>query len=289
MFTDEALLASDFDEAGYLRHALQVSTTSFDAEQTRLSRCLEKIETEIHATVQNNRDALIGSVQEVNTAQKTTNAILGTADQLSASVRRIRHTIHEPYVQMEQRVHELRNVFSCLSLIRNVQRYLSVATKLRDSADGDLVRAARLLKELEDIQAGSDFSGIPFIDSIAPSVSHAANTVRSRLSESLRSAIHNANPGELAVALQCSASMGALVKTVQGLLAEIKREASRAIVKELDNATTSFSSGGSEMDAAFRDSIFTALEKALSQVAIQLRAFGHLWAVLRKALEASTS
>ena len=80
MFTDEALLASDFDEAGYLRHALQVSTTSFDAEQTRLSRCLEKIETEIHATVQNNRDALIGSVQEVNTAQKTTNAILGTAD-----------------------------------------------------------------------------------------------------------------------------------------------------------------------------------------------------------------
>ena len=284
MFTDDSLLAPDFDETSYLRHALQVSSTSFETEQLRLSRCLEKIETEIHSIVQTNRDALISSVQEVGAAQRTTNAVLATVDQLASSVRRMRHTIHEPYQQMEQRVHELRNVHSCLALVRNVQRYMGVASKLKEAVDGDIVRASRLLREVDDTAAACDFSGIPLVDATAPSVAHAASAIRARLSEALRAAMTTLNPGDLSVCLQCASSMGTLSKTVQGLIAELKRETSRALVKELDNA----SAFGSESDAAFREAIFGALDKALAQVSSHLRGFGMLWTVLRRRVDPAT-
>lgn len=317
MFTDESLLSSDFDPASYLRHALQVSSTSFEAEQLRLSRCLEKIETEIHATVQNHRAALIGSVQEVSAAQRTTTSVLGAVDQLESSVRRLRHSLHEPYLQMQQRVNELRNVHSCLSLVRNVQRYLNVANKLKEQAaaaatagtaapsltssgnssssssgagGGDIVRAARLLREVEEVQASCDLTGIPIVDSIAPQVNQAAQAIRLRLADALRSALNNSSPGELSVSLQCATSTGTLSKTVQGLLAEVKRETSRALVRELDNASTSF---GAEMDAEFRNAIFAALDRALlpktqGSVALQLRSFGLLWTVLRRKRDPAT-
>jgi hypothetical protein len=269
MFSDQQLLGSDFDPTAYLRHTLQLP--SFENEQQRLTRCIESVDQELQAAIAENAGDLVENVAQLNAAGTTAEAVQGAVLGAQSSLARLRHVIRDPFVQVEAGVAELRNSSAALEMMRAVYRFLSLVNKLQECG-GDPARSARLLREIEEILAEHDISGIEAVDAAMPLVSRTSAAVRSKALDALRSAMAKRNLGELGLAVQCFASLGTLGKVVVDTVAERKREALTVIVKQI-SATVLQGDG---------EAALAKIDGALQTIAEHATSLAELWKALRR-------
>jgi hypothetical protein len=269
MFSDQQLLQPDFDETAYLRHTLQLP--SFEAEQQRLARCIDAIDSELHAAIADNANDLVDNVAHLNAAGAVVDTVQTSVGNAQSSLTRLRHVIRDPYAQVEAGVAELRNSTAALNTLRAVYRFLSLVGKFKECAN-DVARSARLLREVEDILAEHDLSGIEPVDAAMPVVSKTSAAVRSKALEILRSAMSRRNLGDLGLAVQCFASLGTLGKVVAEAAAERKRDALTVIVKQVSVAVLQGDT----------DQALSKLDGALHIIADHSTSLAELWKALRR-------
>lgn len=269
MFSDQQLLSADFDATAYLQHTLQLPT--FDAEQQRLARCVDRVDNELRAAIADNAPGLIGSVATLNEAHVTVDDVQRSISAAQSSLTRLRLVIRDPYTHVQSAVTELRNSTAALEMMRAVSRFLSYTAKLRESVD-DPARAARLLRDIEEVLNDYDLAGIDAVDAELPLVSKASASVRTKALEMLRSAMAHRNHAELGLAVQCFASLGNLGKIFADTVTDRKRDTLTVIVRQL-------SSGALQGDD---DAALAKLDGALQIVADHATSLAELWKALRR-------
>jgi hypothetical protein len=285
MISDAVLQNADFDEADYLKRALQLP--SVEGEQARLSRCIEHIQNQIRVSIAENTEPLLQQVDSAIESERSVGLIRGSISSLSSSSQRLRHTIEEPFFQISAKLCEVRHAQEALECLRNVQRLLTIVPKLPELLTSDVARAARSLRDVEELLAsgGGQLHGIHVVDRQLDAVTRCSASIRSKAHELLKSSLIAHNQTELAVAIQCFFSLGTLARVASNVAAEHKREAVKVLVRELDpQAISNAATDGKQLC----DLTFAKLEAVLSDIVHRNSAVLLLWKVMTKRKDPTT-
>ena len=283
MISDASLQNAEFDESEYLKRALHLP--SVEGEQARLNRCIEHIQSQIRTVIAENTDPLLQQVDSAVDAERNVVLIRGSISSLTSSSRRLKHTIEEPFQQISSKLCEVRHSQQALECLRSVQRFLALVSKLPELLVSDVARAARSLRDLEDLLANGQLSGIHVVDRHLDTVTRCSASIRSKAHELLKSALSTHNQTELAVALQCFFSLGTLARVATNIVAEHKREAVKLLVRELDpQAISNIATDGKTLC----EITFAKLEASLSDIVHRNAAVTLLWKVITKRKDPTT-
>ena len=250
MASDTALTNGSFEEKEYLKYAFHVD--NMESEQQRLRRCLASVEAELHALVSQCHGPLIDDLRSIEQADKSLQAVRSSLVSLEQASQRLHQHIEAPCSDVEANVVRLKNFMKAVETSRSVAKFLSLVGKLKDTlAADDVLRAARYLREVEDVLAEADLRGIHVVEANLSVVTSAASTIRKEASDILRKSLSptSLNVPECGKALQVFYSLEALPKKVVEVLGEHKRNAMHLVLRELDVAsiTTLSSSTGSSV------------------------------------------
>jgi hypothetical protein len=282
MWTDSNVLANDFDETAYLRHSLHLP--NFEAEQSRLNRCGEIVQQDIRTLVTENTDPLLRQVDSATKAEKEISDFRSVVGALGSAMKRLKHAVEDPHSAIQSNVIELQRTMRAVDTLRLLQKFLALVQKLPELVQVDVGRAARSLRDVEDILASNQLHGIETAERHFDSVTKLSAAIRSKAHELLKSATSTQNQADAATALQCFLSLGSLHKVIANFIAEHKRELTKTIMRELDaqSISQSIEQGASTDANKTRDTVFSKLELACGDIVHRVDSVMLLWKVLMK-------
>ncbi|SCU70001.1 Golgi transport complex subunit 5, putative [Trypanosoma equiperdum] len=231
MFTDSILMSPDFDEEGYLRYAIHAS--SCKTEQSRLTSCSAAVREEMHNILTENVEDMLQQVTAASCAQRDAAAVRQAAATLMHSASRLRHTIYEPYHLIKGSITKLRNTNVTLNTLRSVIRFINLTTRLKGLLPDDIVRAARTMREVEELLQAANIAAIDVVRSRMDVVERSATVIRSRAQDMLRRA-DSRDASNVTTALQCFVALGSASRVISGFMTEQKREVMKTLMRELD-------------------------------------------------------
>lgn len=258
MFTNEQFLSPDFDEEAYLQYALHTSSDGGAAEQDRLATCMEQVKQSIQTVLADHSENMIEQVKATHKAQRDVATVRQSTDSLAKATSRLRLMIEEPYLNIRDKIQELENTNQAMETLRDVLKFISLISRLQEQSTGsDITRAARTLKELEDLLRTTDLRRIDVVEARMEVIEKAATTVRGKAHEllSMTEFLRESSAGigavaagkgmgatpavnkavtDVGTALQCAHTLASLSRVLQGFMAERKREVMKAIMRELD-------------------------------------------------------
>ena len=291
---DDALIDGRFQERQLLQLAFRQPSDGFEVVQQRLSRCIEQVDRRLRDLVEAHHGELISTAVAVGEVQQDVAQIASTAQSIASSAARLRHTVGEPYLALQQRVSELQAGTLALDYVRRVQRFVVLKTKLHEAvASTDLMRTSRVTRDLEDLLAEKDLSGIEAVDADMPFVLSTATKVRSSAFELFRASLSNSHQGDLTVALQSMHTLGTAGRSVAAVIAEHKRDALKTIVKDLDSqmlcrlaeggaSDPTARLTGADADKAAKEALFQRIESVLSRIVHHASSMLLLWRSLTR-------
>lgn len=282
MWNDSNLLAEDFDDNAYLRHSLHLP--NFEVEQNRLNRCGEVVQQSIRALVSDNTEPLLTQVDAVSTAEKEISDFRSVVGNLGASMRRLKHAVEDPHAAIQSKVLELQRTMRVVETLRSLQRFLGLVQKLPELVAADVGRAARGLRDVEEILASNHLQGIDAAEKHFDTVTKLSASIRSKAHELLKSATSAQNQADAAAALQCFFSLGTLHKVVVNQIAEHKRELTKTIMRELDAQliAQTIEQGSSNDPNKTRDVVFAKLDLVCGEITHRVESTMLLWKILQK-------
>ena len=278
MASDSALTSGNFDEGTYLKYALHVS--SMETEQQRLGRCIESVEAELAELVSQCHGPLIDDLQNIEKASHLVQGVKSSVTTLQHGAQRLAHTIEAPCAEVEERVKQLANIMKCVEMLRHIQRFLSLVGKLWDAMEGDVLRAARTLREIEDVLSDCDLTNITVVESYMDTVKNASTAIRTKAHELLKAAVASNNSVDCGVALQVFYTLDTLPKIISGIVADKRKEAKMSTLRELELASIM------EVLAAekkandtqrVKELVFSRIEMALKGIVSHANALSLLW------------
>lgn len=283
MWTDSSVLSDDFDETGYLRHSLHLP--NFEAEQNRLNRCSEVVQQNIRALVTDNTEVLLAQVDAATKSEKSISEFRSTVSSLGSSLKRLKHAVEDPHTSIQASVNELQRTMRAVETLRLLQKFLNLVQKLPELVQSDVGRAARSLRDVEEILGSNQLHGIDAAERHFDSVTKLSAAVRSKAHELLKSSMTSQNQADAAAAMQCFLSLGSLHKVVANLIAEHKRELTKIVMRELDAqaiAQVIEQSSAPGESNKIRDVVFTKLDLVFGEVIHRLDSIMLLWKILQK-------
>ena len=284
MLSDSLLLGREFDSSAYLSNVLQFP--NFDGEEQRLERCIENVTSQLRGFVVEHHEALLSEVDGLSELEKRVDEVQTAATTLSNSAKRLKITVHDPFVTLNTKVTELRSMMKALEVLRGVQRFVGLVAKMKEVISADVARAARNLREIEEAMAETDIGGVEIADSQLPVVASASSSVRTQALDLLKSTLAGGNQADLGVALQCFFSLGTLSRTIVSLFAEQKREAIKTIVRELDAQTIQkaidYGDQKKSEGQRTRECVFHSIDATFASLISQLSSLAMLWSTLKK-------
>nr|CCC54301.1 conserved hypothetical protein [Trypanosoma vivax Y486] len=294
MFSDNALMSPDFDEGEYLRYALH--TSNFEVEQSRLTACSATVQESMYEILNENAENILKQVAAACRARREVAAIRQAASSLVQSTNRLRHTIQEPYHQINANIMRLRNTSAALCMLRNILKFVTLTTRLAGQLDTDVARAARTLQEIRELLTVADINDVDLVKSRLISVENAKATIQSRAQEILKQG--KALDGlDVGVALQCLFALGTLPGAIIALMNEQRHEVEtllaeelsiRKMVEEISTANSNSASGGrgsagvNDIGSHTSKVLFGHVQSALSSTARCTRVVVAVWRVLVK-------
>lgn len=283
MWTDTSVLAYEFDETAYLRHSLHLP--NFEVEQGRLNRCGEIVQQRIRTLITDNTEPLLAQVDAATKSEKEISDFRAVVGALDSSMKRLKHAVEDPHVAIQSNVTELQRTMRAVDTLRLLQKFLTLVQKLPELVQIDVGRAARSLRDVEEILGSNQLQGIEAAERHFDSVTKLSAAIRSKAHELLKSATSTQNQAEAAAALQCFLSLGSLHKVIANLVAEHKRELTKTIMRELDaqSIAQAIEQGTPTADSnKTRDVVFSKLDLACSDIAHRLDSVMLLWKILLK-------
>ncbi|KEG10891.1 putative conserved oligomeric Golgi complex subunit 5-like [Trypanosoma grayi] len=291
MFTDSMLMSPDFDEEAYLRYALHASNCQ--AEQARLASCAKAVREDVHKILSENAEDMVQQVTAACRAQRDVAAVRQATSFLVQSTSRLRHTIQEPHRVINASITKLENTNAALNFLRNILKFIGLTTRLKSQLPHDLARAARTLREVEELMQSSSITGIEVVDARIEAVERAAVTIRTRAQEMLRRGDAQ-DASSVAVPLQCFFTLGNLPRVLSSLMTEQKREVIKSLMRDLDLQTMTDeinhgdNSSANDISARTRDVFFSRLQSALTNTTQHTQVVVAVWRVLVKKLDPVT-
>lgn len=265
MFSDDALLDAEFDPVAFLKHTLHLPNV--EAEHAKLQRCTDMIDSDIRSAVADNYDEMLQQVDATTKVVKETERLRSNVTTLSSALVRLHHTIEAPFEAIQTSGTELRNATNALDTLRAVQKLLAAVSKLPETnaKDMDIHRAARKLKDIDELLAVENLSGIHVVDKALAEVTALSAAVRSRAQEMLRGGLVAGKQTDISTALHALTTLGVATRVVSNYLAEAKRETLKALMVLDPQPIAAEMAEQSDINKG-KELIFTHLERVLSEV-----------------------
>eukprot|EP00758_Cryptobia_borreli_P014760 Tbor_TRINITY_DN5955_c1_g1::TRINITY_DN5955_c1_g1_i1::g.18300::m.18300/K20292/COG5; conserved oligomeric Golgi complex subunit 5 len=262
MFSDDVLMSRDFNPIAFLNHTMHLP--NLDQEYARLQRCSDEIDNRIHSAVAEHSEALLDQVHTTTKIVNNTERLQSHLSALSSSCTRLHHTIEIPYDLIQKTGIELRHTTAVLDTTRTIQKLLSAVSKLPTPVT-DLHRAAKKLKEVDELLQCDNLTGIYVVDRALADVSAVSASVRARSQELLLSGLTSGCQTDILIALQCLASLGSITTVVTNLMTVRKRDTLKVIMK-LD-AQTIASEMAEQTDVTIaKECLFSKLESTFRDI-----------------------
>jgi hypothetical protein len=290
----EPFLAPDFDAPAFASAALAAdSATPPAAIVETLQAAAAALDARLHEEALAHQDSLLAHAARLADADAALQRLALSARSLAAAAARVRAEVAAPHAAAARRAAAAARLVATVDLLRRVAHRARLVARLRaalaeaaGAAPGagaaGLARAARLLADIGEADAGADLSGLTAVAADAPFVRAAGGEVRRRAGDALKAglaALSQADLGSALLALHC---LGGLRAAADAAADAAAASAERAFAAALDPRRLAAAGAAGAAAADPREALWSGLAEAAEALRRAALEAWHLQRVLAK-------
>lgn len=236
----QPFLAEDFDPSAFASRALAQAQSTAQEQAEALQSGIQLLDAQLRHEVLRRRDELVGQASRLGEAEASVQRIALSVRSLQAVAARVRADVGEPYAQIAERTWQLANVQRTVELLRHLTHRLKLMQRLRVqmAVEGagilEVAKAAKLLSEVQAVDAESGLAGVGVVDADTQFLAAAAARVRSRADEALKAGLATLSQADVGSALQVLYNLGELRPAVEAHVDTAAAATERAMLAALD-------------------------------------------------------
>eukprot|EP01006_Ploeotia_vitrea_P029063 TRINITY_DN61668_c0_g1_i1.p1 TRINITY_DN61668_c0_g1~~TRINITY_DN61668_c0_g1_i1.p1 ORF type:complete len:851 (+),score=78.41 TRINITY_DN61668_c0_g1_i1:76-2628(+) len=296
-------LSGTFSPTDYLRKTLKLS--NYDTEREKINTGLKCVEEKLHSEVSDHHEELMNQVTSLREIDQKLDTVKTNVSTLQSSVKRMKHTIQEPYDIIQSRVTQLQNMWYTMELFHTVHNFLLLLQKLKDQQNllpaetgsdksstttkqpqtsgtlaMELPKAAKHLHEIETVLAEVDLTGIEIVDQERPFINAISKAIRKKANDVLQTGLQDQNQAEVGLALQTFYNLECLPEVVKDLVSKQRKSCQIYIHNQLKGVTDE--SGPKSSEQTVRSMVFTRLTDVTDHIVKHFMQLAQLYKVLAK-------
>ncbi|XP_054282673.1 conserved oligomeric Golgi complex subunit 5 [Macrosteles quadrilineatus] len=259
-------------------HAIS-ATLAVSEQLTRLTQGIHLLEKELHVQVLENHEHLVSQATWVDRLENILANMQNNVQRLLLSVERLRSKVVEPFNKLETQTVMLARLHATSDLLRRTARIHQLTKRLSNS---DVVRAAAIINELEELCRDVDMTGLDMVQEDLRLMRTETQRVEREAEHLLSSGLAALSQSDISTAFQVFQSLGIQEREVnlllENILSKIKNTSEKALdIQSLNQnynqernakskATPGRASGGTYPGniTNFRNALWTGWEQVLT-------------------------
>lgn len=198
-----------------------IKTNQLNEHLTKLAQNINFLDKEIRDQVSQHHEDLLSQAVNIETLEEMLDMVQTRISSLKSTSERLRIKISQPFNELNLRILQLSRLQSACDTLRLIKGILHHSARLRihmKTGEGDLVKSAQCLNELEFLMRDFDSSGIEIIEQDVMFAHKSRHEVEEQAQIMLNKGLQHENQTQIGTALQVFYSLGILTSKLSNCL-----------------------------------------------------------------------